>query len=193
MTTEGTVNNAQGNLAFSFNSQVLRYSPEQVLGKVSTATPQVFIDQPALLPESPGFISMLGIILAPNHDLLVSDFAGGIRRYSPDGSLLDVISTNYTGTLPSSNFMGGLTFGSDRPDVLYTVGFNSTTLLGSLLAFEGAQGDANTFTGSLFSDDLLRRPIGIASAAVPEPTTILGIAIAAGGLVTARRRRSASK
>jgi sugar lactone lactonase YvrE len=192
VTTQGSANTALGGLTFNFNSQVLRYSPEQVAGKQSTINPQVFVDQPALLPENPGFISLLGLLLAPNNDILVSDFAGGIRRYTPDGSLADTISTNYTGTIPSSNFIGGLTFGGDKPDVLYSVGFNSTSLAGALLALNGAQGGANTFTGSLFEDDSLVRPIGIAAAAVPEPSTMLGLAVTAAGLGAARRRRRSS-
>ncbi len=193
VTTEGSANDALGNLTFNFSSQVLRYSPEQVAGQRSTIDPQVFVDQPALLPENPGFISLLGLLLAPNNDLLVSDFAGGIRRYAPDGRLVDTISTNYTGTIPSSNFIGGLTFGGDQPDVLYAVGFNSTSLVGSLLAFNGAQGDAKTFTGRLFEDNRLVRPVGITAAAVPEPSTILGLAVTAAGLGAARRLRRSSQ
>lgn len=167
VTTQGSANNALGNLTFNFSSQVLRYSPEQVSGQQSTINPQVFVDQPALLPENPGFISLLGLLLAPNNDILVSDFAGGIRRYNPDGSLVDTISTNYTGTLPSGNFVGGLSFGGNNPDVLYAVGFNRTSLAGALLAFDGAQGDAQTFTGDVFEDERLVRPIGIAAACRP--------------------------
>jgi hypothetical protein len=194
VTTEGTVNDATGNLAFLYASQVLRYSADQVLGHsmAPQTAPQVLIDQPALLPESPGFISLLGIIFDPNYNLLVSDFAGGIRRYDPSGNLLDVISTNYTTTnTTSGNFIGGLTFGADNPNTLYAVGFNATTLQGSLLAFAGGQGSETSFSGTLFSDEMLRRPIGILaqeSAAVPEPTTVAGLALAGGSLLAARRR-----
>ncbi len=189
VTTEGTANTATGDLSFGFNSQVLRYSADQVLGKTSTINPQVFVDQPALLPENPGFISLLGLVLAPNNDILVSDFAGGIRRYNPQGTLVDTISTNYTGTTPSNNYIGALTFGGDRPDVLYVAGFDSTSLVGSVLAYNGAQGSANIFSGSLYTDDRLVRPIGITAAAVPEPFTIVGTVLAAAGLGAARRRQ----
>jgi sugar lactone lactonase YvrE len=194
VTTQGSANDTAGNLTFpsTFSSQVLRYTPEQVKGTQSTINPQVFIEQPALLPENPDFVSLLGLVLAPNNDILVSDFAGGIRRYSPGGSLVSVLSTNYTGTTPSSSFFGALTFGGDRPDTLYTVGFDSTSLVGSVLGYPGGQGSASVFTGSLFTDERLERPIGIAAAAVPEPSTVLGILATAAGLGAARRRRSAS-
>jgi hypothetical protein len=44
----------------------------------------------------------------------------------------------------------------------------------------------------LFEDDSLVRPIGIAAAAVPEPSTMLGLAVTAAGLGAARRRRRPS-
>lgn len=193
VTTQGSANNAAGDLTFPFASQVLRYNPEQVLGKAPTTTPTVFIDQPALLPENPGFISLLGLAFAPDFaSLYVSDFAGGIRQYDSAGNLLGVLSTNYTGTTPASNFVGGLTFGADT-DNLFAVGFDFTNNnLGSVLTFPGAQGSSTAFTGSLFTDTLLLRPIGVAAvpaAAIPEPATIAGVLLAAGGLGAARRRK----
>lgn len=196
VTTEGTANDASGNLGFPFASQVLRYSPDQVTGKALTTIPTVFINQPALLPESPGFISLLGLTFAPNFDsLYVSDFAGGIRQYDQSGSLLNVISTNYTGTVPSNNFIGGLTFGADTSN-LFTVGFDYTNNnLGSVLSFAEAQGSSTQFTGSLVTDTQLVRPVGIAAvpaAAVPEPSAIAGALLAMGGWVARRRQRQTS-
>lgn len=192
VTTQGSANNAAGDLVFPFASQVLRYTPAQVLGQQPTTTPSVFIDQPALLPDTE-FISLLGLTFAPDFSsLYVSDFAGGIRQYDLAGNLLDVLSTNYTGTTPTSNFMGGLTFGADTPN-LFAVGFDFTNNnLGSVLTFANGQGSSTSFTGSLFTDTQLIRPIGIAAvpaAAVPEPTTIAGVSLAIAGFNLARRRQ----
>ncbi len=196
VTTQGSANNAAGDLVFPFASQVLRYTPEQVLGKQPTTTPSVFIDQPALLPDTE-FISLLGLTFALDFSsLYVSDFAGGIRQYDLAGTLLDVLSTNYTGTTPTSNFMGGLTFGADTSN-LFAVGFDTrNNNLGSVLTFANGQGSSASFTGSLFTDTQLIRPIGIAAvpaAAVPEPTTIAGVSLAIAGLNLARRRRQKSR
>lgn len=195
VTTEGTANTATGNLGFLYKSQVLRYTPEQVAGLVPTTIPELFIDQPTLLPESPGFISLLGLALAPDtHSLYVSDFAGSIRRYDLAGNLLDVLSTNYTGTLPSSNFIGSLTFGTgSTSNNLYVAGFDTTSdNLGSILAFQDAQGSATSFSGSLFTNGALERPIGIVATdaiAVPEPSVIAGILMALAGWGVSRKRK----
>jgi sugar lactone lactonase YvrE len=195
--TEGTANDALGNLVFPFDSQVLRYSPEQVAGLASTLTPEVFVPQPPPLPESQGFVSLLGLALAPDQQsLFVSDFAGGIRQYDLDGQLLQILSTNYTGTSPSNNFIGALTFGSgDTANNLYAIGFDfSQNNLGSVLAFNDAQGSATSVTGTAYTDNSLVRPIGVtAVAAVPEPTTIAGALLALGGLGAARIRRSRNR
>lgn len=197
--TEGTANTASGALGFPYASQVLRYSPEQVAGLASTETASVFVDQPALLPESPGFISLLGLALAPTEDsLYVSDFAGGIRQYDLTGNLLSVLSTNYTGTLPSSNFVGSLTFGTgDNSNDLYAIGFDTRNAnLGSVLAYAGAEGSAAAFSGEAFTNGSLIRPIGVVAAAgVPEPSTVAGLLLGLGGLGVAclRQRRSQIK
>lgn len=199
--TEGTANDAKGDLAFAYASQVLRYSPEQVAGLVSTTTSSVLVDQPALLPETPGFISLLGLALSPTADsLYVSDFAAGVRQYDLDGNLLSVLSTNYTGTTPSNNFIGSLTFGSGaNSSDLYVIGFDYTNAnLGSVLAYAGAQGSVDTFSGDRFTSSSLVRPIGVVAmntAGVPEPSTVAGLLLGLGGLgfVRLRQRRSQVK
>jgi len=191
VTTQGSVNTPAGDLDFptTLKSQVLRYSPEQVLGLAPTTTPTVFIDQPTPLPETFNFVSFLGLTLSPDAEsLYVSDFAGGIRRYDLTGQVLEVFSTNYTGTTPSNNFIGALTFGFDSDD-LYTVGFDFTNNnLGSILKFENGVGSETSFVGEVFTSNSLVRPVGIV-AAVPEPTTIAGLAIAAAGLGMVRQRQ----
>ncbi len=169
VTTEGTVNDGSGNLVFKYESQVLRYSPEQVAGKEPTTIPSVFISQPPPLPESLGFVSFLGLVEAPNNDILVSDFAGGIRRYNSSGVLLSTLSTNYTGTIPSNNFIGSLTFGSgNSSNNLYTVGFDfSNDNIGSILSYQDAQGSSSNFSGTQITSNSLVRPIGITAIPVP--------------------------
>jgi outer membrane protein assembly factor BamB len=178
VTTQGSANTADGNLTYLYESQVLRYSPEQVAGIEPTTNPTVFIAQPTPLPESLGFVSLLGLALGSNNDIFVSDFAGGIRRYNSAGLLLETISTNYTGTIPSNNFIGNLTFGSGASsNNVYVAGFDFTNNnRGSILAFNGATGSANSFTGDQYSDSRLVRSIGIAAVPVPENSSLWGLA-----------------
>ncbi|MBC7969772.1 MAG: PEP-CTERM sorting domain-containing protein [Verrucomicrobia bacterium] len=197
VTTQGSANTASGALSFPFASQVLRYGPEQVAGLASTTTPSVFVDQPALLPEA-GFISLLGLALSPTADsLYVSDFAAGVRQYDLSGNLLSVLSTNYTGTTPSSNFIGSLTFGSGvNSGDLYVIGFDFTNKnIGSVLAYADAEGSATTFSGDTFTSTSLIRPIGVVAttAAVPEPSTVAGLLLGMGGIGFARLRQRRSQ
>jgi sugar lactone lactonase YvrE len=169
--TEGTANDGKGKLAFAYDSQVIRYSPQQVKGLVPTHSPSVFVNQPDVknLPESPGFVSFLGVKLAPNgKSIYVSDFAAGVRQYDFSGKLLRYISTNYTGTLPSKNFIGSLTFGSDdNRNNLYVIGFDTANNnISSVLEYLGRrrglqQGSADVFSGTAFTDSSLNRPIGV--------------------------------
>jgi sugar lactone lactonase YvrE len=171
VTTQGSANNSKGDLVFPYKSQVLRYRPEQVKGLVSTTNPSVFIEQPDItnLPESPGFVSLLGVQLAPNRkSIYVSDFAAGVRQYTLSGKFLRYISTNYTGTLPSKNYLGSLTFGSgDNRNNLYVIGFDTRNKnIGSVLEYLGdkrqlKQGSADRFSGTAFTDSSLIRPIGV--------------------------------
>lgn len=195
VTTQGSANTASGDLTFLYESQVLRYSPEQVAGLLSTETPEVFIPQPTPLPETFGFVSFLGLALTPDQQsLYISDFAGGIRQYSLAGQLLKVLSTNYTGTSPSNNFIGSLTFGSgSTANNLYAVGFDfANNNIGSVLAFGNAEGNEFSFSGAAFTSGSLSRPIGVTAVAVPEPSTIAGLGLALGGLAARRLRQQKS-
>lgn len=166
-------------------SQVLRFD-------LNTKTSTVFIDQPTPSPDSFGFVSFLGLTFGPEGDLFVSDFANDIRRYDLDtAALVDTLSTNYTGTIPSNNFIGNLTFGPG--DTLYSVGFDFTNNnFGAILRYDGITGDplpSSGNSGAIFvpTNDKLDRPIGITYfKSVPEPSLVAGL-IAIGTLVTGKQ------
>jgi hypothetical protein len=108
-------------------------------------------------------------------DLFVSDFANDIRRYElSTRALKATLSTHYTGTLPTKNNLGGLTFGTDSS--LYTVGFDNSAegqLKGALLRFDGRTNEPRPSTGqtgALFvpPNERLVRPIGILFTRLPE-------------------------
>ncbi len=148
--------------------------PSQVLRiDVATKAMEVFVDQPALSPAGLKFISLVGVAFGPDCtsgacDLFVSDFANDIRRYDArSGALKSTIPTNYSGTIPSKNNLGGIAFGAGGR--LFTVGFNlddKTGNPGAVLRFDGATGvplPAQGQTGALLvpEDGRLVRPIGI--------------------------------
>lgn len=178
VTTQGSVA-VDGTPTFpGLPSQVLRFSPGSTI-------PTVFVDQPQPSLDSLGFVSFLGLALGPEDDLFVSDFANDIRRYDINsGDFIATIATNYTGTTPSNNFVGSLTFGPE--DTLYTVGFDTTNNnFGAILRYsstgEPLPSDGNS--GAIFvnTDSRLLRPIGITYTSnnltpVPESnTTMLGL------------------
>lgn len=178
VTTQGSIAD-NGNPTFpGLPSQVLRFD-------LATKTPTVFIDQPTPSPDSFGFVSFLGLALGPDGDLFVSDFANDIRRYNlQTGNLVDTLSTNYTGTVPSNNFIGNLTFGAN--DTLYTVGFDFTkNNFGAILRYDGVTGNPLPSignNGAVFvpTNSKLLRPIGITYTSqkltsVPEPATVGGL------------------
>lgn len=189
VTTQGSVADGLGGISFQFESQVLKFD-------ITTGVSSVFAPQPTPSPESFGFVSFLGLSFGPNGDLFTSDFANGIRRYDvATGQLLDTISTNYTGTIPSNNFLGNLTF--DPNNLLYTVGFDFTQgSQGAILRFDGETGEplpAPGETSSIFvpTTSLLQRPIGIAYApiAVPEPGLAIALlAFGAAGVASQSKR-----
>ena len=134
ITTQGSVA-VNGSPTFpGLPSQVLRYD-------ISTGAGEVFVDQPPASPEGFGFVSFLGIKFGPDSDngdcdVWTSDFANDIRRFDLDGNLVQVISTNYTGTLPSNNFVGNLAFGKNND--LFSVAFNlvDPALPGAILRWD---------------------------------------------------------
>ncbi|MFP2930957.1 hypothetical protein ACLESO_38310 [Pyxidicoccus sp. 3LG] len=168
VTTQGSVA-VDGQPTFpGLPSQVLRFD-------ITTGQSEVFIDQPALSPAGLGYISLLGLAFGPDCgsrggecDLFVSDFANDIRRYDLESRALEAtLSTNYTGTTPSGNNLGALTF--DDEGRLYTVGFDNAQggdLRGAILRFDGrtnAPLPSSGNSGAIFVPPTteLVRPIGI--------------------------------
>ncbi|MBD2464649.1 PEP-CTERM sorting domain-containing protein [Oscillatoria sp. FACHB-1407] len=189
VTTQGSV---RGSFSVFYESQVLKYD-------IATGASSVFVPQPEPSPESFGFVSFLGLTFGPDGDLFTSDFANGIRRYDEiTGELIDTISTNYTGTIPSNNFIGNLTF--DPNNILYSVGFDFTQgNQGAILRFDGETGDPLPSDGqssSVFvpTNPLLRRPIGIAYSpiVVPEPGLAIALLVLGAAGVASRTKRDRS-
>ncbi|CAA9291425.1 hypothetical protein AVDCRST_MAG92-4404 [uncultured Coleofasciculus sp.] len=68
-------------------------------------------------------------------------------------------------------FLFNLSLSSEIPNGFYTVGFDfNNDNIGSVLAFNEAQGSSTMFTGFEFTNISLERPIGI--TAVPAPSSI---------------------
>ncbi|MGL4499404.1 MAG: hypothetical protein ACRCU2_10130 [Planktothrix sp.] len=165
----------QGGVAVNGKADFSQGLPSQVLRYDSVGQGSVFAT-PEAASDGAGFVSLLGLALNPNNgSLAVSDFAGGIKNYDLlTGELLNTISTNYLGTSPSSNFLGGLTFGTDGN--VYTVGFDTrkgANNIGAILAYNPLTGvpipnpnnpNSNIFVGP---DSRLSRPIGITSYTPP--------------------------
>ncbi|WP_434386234.1 Vgb family protein [Melittangium boletus] len=168
VSTEGTIA-VNGAPTFpGLPSQVLRYD-------LRTRAASVFVEQPELSPAGAGYISLLGLVFGPDCvspsgecDLFVSDFANDIRRYDlATGALEATLSTNYSGTVPTTNNLGGLVIGTQRR--LYTVGFDSregSGAPGAVLRFDArtnAPLPASGKPGALLvsPDSRLVRPVGI--------------------------------
>jgi sugar lactone lactonase YvrE len=163
VTTQGSVaRNDRADFSDNFPSQVLRYNPVSKEFSIFAS--------PDPSPRSFGFASLLGMAIGPvDGDLYVSDFANDIRRYNlKSGELIEVLPTNYTGTSPSSNFIGSLAFSPIGN--LFAVGFDNRANAGNagaVLRFNGATGDPLPATGKenaifVSPDSKLQRPIGIA-------------------------------
>ncbi len=169
--------------------------PSQILSyDIGTGAGSVLVDQPTPLPESFGFVSFLGLALGPNGDLFTTDFANGIRVFDiNNGALKSVISTNYTGTIPSNNFIGNLTFVGDT---LYTVGFDfSQNNQGGILRYDGLTGDPLPSAGNpaavfVATNSNLSRPIGITQI-IPTPALLPGLI--GMGIAALRKRRAANR
>ena len=177
VTTQGSVAvNGQPDFSFSLPSQILKFD-------IATGASTVFADQPIPTPDSFGFVSFLGLAIGPDGNLFTSDFANGLRVYDLEtGNLLQTISTNYTGTSPSDNFIGSLAFTPDG--ALFSTGFDfSQANLGAILRYDGATGEPLPSAGNsgpIFvpTNPNLIRPIGVTYAdlpPVPEPGLALSL------------------
>jgi sugar lactone lactonase YvrE len=190
VTTQGSVADGLGGINYLFDSQVLKYD-------LTTGTPTVFVPQATPLSDSFDFVSFLGLGLGPNGNLFTSDFANGIRSYDiATGQLINTIETNYTGTNPSSNFIGNLAF--DPNGILYAVGFDFTQdNQGAILRFDGETGAPLPSLGELSSvfvptTPLLQRPIGVTYApiTVPEPGLSIALLVLGASGVASQVKRS---
>ncbi|WP_445250557.1 NHL repeat-containing protein [Microcoleus sp. OTE_8_concoct_300] len=167
VTTQGSVaRDGKADYSASFPSQVLRYNPQ-------TGQSSIFAS-PDPSPRSQGFTSLLGMAIGPaDGDLYVSDFANDIRRYKlKTGELVKVLSTNYTDTSPSSNYLGSLAFSPIGN--LFVLGFDNranANSAGAVLRYNGKtdeplpiSGNPGSSNSSIFvpPDSKLQRPIGIA-------------------------------
>src|SRR6476661_2301476 len=144
VTTQGSVaRNGKPDYSASFPSQVLRYNPQ-------TGQSSIFAS-PDPSPRSQGFASLLGMAIGPaDGDLYVSDFANDIRRYNlKSGELVKVLSTNYTDTSPSSNYVGSLAFSPIGN--LFAVGFDNRTNAngaGAVLRYNGKTDEPLPISGN---------------------------------------------
>jgi sugar lactone lactonase YvrE len=177
ITTQGSVTDqATGVVSFGAPSEVLAC-------ELATAACVIFAPQPEPSPESLGFVSLLGVEFTPaclkaaahpKCELWVSDFANGIRRYSPAGALLETIATDFTGTTRSGNFIGALSFGGGQgaPPRVFSTGFDQGSLEGPLLRYKlnGKPAPAPGGSLAIFSpvSSRLNRAIGV--LALPRPT-----------------------
>ncbi len=167
VTTQGSVaRDGQADFSAGFASQVLLYNPQ-------TGQSSIFAS-PDPSPRSQGFVSLLGMAIGPaDGDLYVSDFANDIRRYNlKNGEVVKVLSTNYTDTSPSSNYVGGLAFSPIGN--LFAVGFDNranTNNVGAVLRYNGKTNEPLPMSSNPLSsnssifvppDSKLQRPIGIA-------------------------------
>lgn len=180
VTTQGSVA-VDGEPIFGFPSQVLRYD-------IATGEGDVFIPQPDPSPDSFGFVSFLGLAVGPDDgNLYVSDFANGIRSYDFETqALVDFLPTNYTETVPSSNFIGSLAFGPEGD--LFTVGFDfNNDNRGAVLRFDDETGGRSFLVEPT---SVLNRPIGLAFAPIPEPSTAVSVLVLGSALLVGIKLRA---
>ena len=199
VTTQGSVaipdlepGSFKADFSGGFASQVLSYD-------ITTKVSSVFIDQPTPSLDSFGFVSFLGLANGPQGDLFVSDFANDVRRYDlSSGAFKQTISTNYTGVVPSTSFIGNLTF--DPGGKLYGVGFDRTTNQGTILRYDGFTGlplpsAGNSGAVYVAQNKALKRPIGITYTAIKVPEPKATIALVTIGLLSSillKRRKKHS-
>jgi len=147
VTTQGSTV-ISGSLEYQFSSEVI------VFDLSGSAEPQVFITDVEAVPN--GFVSLLGIIFEDNY-LFVSDFGGGVRKYSTDGTLM----TTYQTAIPdeTGTFVGNLAFAPDG--YLYVVSFVPNDDDGNQGAIQTLDSDAQALEIFIPKNTNLVRPVGI--------------------------------
>jgi sugar lactone lactonase YvrE len=187
VTTEGSVADADGNVSFLYESQIVRYD-------LAAGTGQVFASQPAATPNGNGYVSLLGLAYGPDGLIYTSDYAGGIRSYDAGGNLVQTIDTGaifgshhlFGGGIPTT--FGDFEFGADG--ALYASVFDDD---GSGVSNNGVARCviATGLCSAFITDNThLSRPIGFALLQVPEPATwaMFGIGLLLLGATASRRQ-----
>jgi outer membrane protein assembly factor BamB len=155
LTTQGSVA-VDGEPEYLWPSQIIVYD-------LLTGEGGIFAGPPDPLPDSLGFVSMLGIqIYCEKYNCLAytTDFAGGLRAYALDGTLVYEVSTSYD---PGSTVTGALSVVDGE---IYIPGYVSEDGGGVVQRFSAKDGSplpASGQDGAIFvppSDELIR-PIGI--------------------------------
>jgi outer membrane protein assembly factor BamB len=125
------------------------------------------------MPGGLGFVSMLGCQVYCEDEgdcmLVTTDFAGGLRMYMLDGTLVYDAETTYT----SGAATGALSIDESASEVYITGFFNETTP-GVVMRFDLATGKPKPtegLKGAIYiEDEGLVRPIGILLVPEEEPT-----------------------
>jgi len=182
VTTQGSVADGLGGITYQFDSQVLRYD--------SAGHGSVFATPTVPAPGGAGFVSLLGLAFGPDGLLYTSDFAGGLRSYDGNGALVQTIATDNLFPGNPGVFLGNLGFGPDG--AVYVSAFAAADpLVAGVARCEVTSGDCSLFIDGSGS---LARPIGLAftpgAVAVPEPATVLLLALGLSTLAMASRHRT---
>ena len=130
---------------------------------------------PAAVEDGLGFVSMLACTVYcgfPEDEcrLVTSDFAGGLRVFSLDGTEVYAVGTTYT---PGAS-TGSVAI-DDATNLVYVTGFLNETTPGVVMRFDLLTGESLPADGQegaiYFEDASLVRPIGIM---VLKPTDLAG-------------------
>jgi hypothetical protein len=156
VTTQGSVADDSGEISYLHPSQILIYD-------LDTAVGSVFVPQPEPLPQSMGFVSMLGIRVycTGTEDCLIytTDFAGGLRTYTLDGELVYAVETTY---VPGAA-TGSLAIADGE---IFVPSFFNETTPGVVLKFAL---DGSAELSVVAESDQLVRPIGIHAVETKTP------------------------
>jgi hypothetical protein len=172
LTTQGSIITPEGALTYpGFPSEVVVYD-------IATGIGTVFIDQPAVLEGSLGFVSMLGLVVecaGTDCFFYTTDFGGGLRAYTSSNGGAPILQYEAKTTYVAGAATGGLAIDNENGSI-YVV---SATTPGAVLQFRKSDGlDLNGEDGFLVKSDKLFRPIGglfISTCSVVDFTVFEGI------------------